>query len=124
MVAASTPLVPVIFNVSVPFPALLVVVTVRVEEPEALLPLGMVTGGNEHVTPLGFPVTLNETVPVKPPEGVTVTLEVVEFPAVTDREDGLAEMVKFGGTTTKVAVPVCVSSEPLAVVKLPVMVNG
>ncbi len=49
---------------------MLLVVTVMVEEPEAFTDVGLKLA----VAPEGSPVTLKLTVPVNPPDGVTVTV--------------------------------------------------
>jgi hypothetical protein len=49
---------------------LLLVVIFRLEEPEVVTERGL----KVPVEPLGNPLTLNPTVPVNPPEGVTVTV--------------------------------------------------
>jgi len=62
------PLVPVMVSVLAPGLLLLLVLTVRVEVEEVLegLKLGVV--------PAGRPLTASETLPVKPPLGVMVTV--------------------------------------------------
>jgi hypothetical protein len=65
----SVPLVPVIVNEKLPAGVVLAVVTVRVDEPEATE-----AGLKLAVAPVGNPLTLKLTVPVNPPEGVTVTV--------------------------------------------------
>jgi len=61
------PLVPVTVSVALPVGVELVVVTVRVEAPEA------VSGEKLAVVFEGKPPALNDTVPVKPLMGVTCT---------------------------------------------------
>lgn len=65
----SVPLVPVIVNEKLPVGVLLAVVTVRVDEPEF-----SEAGLKLAVAPAGNPLTLKFTVPVNPPEGVTLTM--------------------------------------------------
>ena len=62
------PLVPVMVNGNVPL--VLLVVTVIVVEPDAVT----VGGLKLALAPLGKPLTLKLTVPLNPPEGVTVTV--------------------------------------------------
>jgi hypothetical protein len=66
------------------------VVTERVELPEPATDVGL----KVPVAPLGRPLTLKLTLPVKPPDGVTVAAYEVPVPAVTVRELGVAEMAK------------------------------
>ena len=51
-------------------------------------------GLNVAVAPLGSPVTVRPTAPLKPPVGVTVAVYVVLPPAVTDWLAGVAAMEK------------------------------
>ena len=46
------------------------VVTVKVEDPDVVTDAGL----NEAVAPAGNPLTLKFTVPVNPPDGVTVAV--------------------------------------------------
>ena len=64
-----------------------------------LLPLLIGFGLNVALAPEGRPLALKVTLPVKPPDGVTVAVYVVPLPGVTVREDGVAEMEKSGVTT-------------------------
>ena len=99
-----------------PLVVLLLVEIVRVDWPEVLTDDGLKVG----VAPLGNPLKLNLTIPVKPPEGVTVTEYVVLLPRLTVLELGLAASEKFAGVaTTRVAPTVC-RVEPL----VPVMVSA
>src|SRR5262249_52931936 len=68
------------------------VVTVIVEAPVAAF------GLNDADAPIGRPLALSETAPVKPPAGVTVTLYVVGLPGLTVWLVGVA-------ATPKSAVP-------------------
>ncbi|GAC1446788.1 MAG: hypothetical protein NVSMB56_08810 [Pyrinomonadaceae bacterium] len=70
VVRVRPPPVPVIVNGNVPVGVLLVVVTVIVEAPEVITEAGLKLA----VAPAGNPLTLKVTAPVKPPEGVTVTV--------------------------------------------------
>ena len=54
-------------------------------------------------TPVGNPVTLQVTVPLKPLIGVYLAVYVVDFPAVIVRLDGEAETEKSPLLTTSVA---------------------
>ena len=63
------PLVPVIVNGKVPVGVVLLVVTVRVELPDAI---GV--GLKVPLAPAGNPLTVRSTLPVNPPVGVTVTV--------------------------------------------------
>ncbi len=64
----------------------------RVELPEPVTDVGL----KILVAPLGRPLTLKLTLPVKPPDGVTVAVYEVPAPAVTVRELGVVEMLKSG----------------------------
>jgi hypothetical protein len=66
---------------------LVAVVTVMVVGPDPL---------KLAAAPAGSPLALNDTVPLNPPEGVTVTAYVVLPPGATDREGGVAESEKSG----------------------------
>jgi len=83
----SDPLVPVTVTVAVPVVAVLLAVNVRT------LVLVVDVGLKAAVTPLGRPLAVSATLPVKPPEGVTVIVDVPFEPWVTDKLDGLAESV-------------------------------
>ena len=67
VVRVSDPLTPVIVSVDVPTGVLAVVVTVSVDVPVAGF------GVNVPVAPVGSPVTLSVTAPLKPFAGVIVT---------------------------------------------------
>ena len=69
MVCCKPPLVPLIVNVNVPF--WLPAVTVNVELPEPFTDGGLKLA---VAPPEGKPLTLRATVPVNPPDGVTVTV--------------------------------------------------
>ncbi len=81
------PLVPVTVTVDVPVVAVLLAVSVNVLEPVED------AGLKDAVTPLGSPLAENETLPVKPPEGATVIVEVPLALRLTVRLDGLADRV-------------------------------
>ena len=70
VVGDRVPLVPVIVRVEVLTGVVPLVVMVRVEVPEPVT----VAGLKLPLAPEGRPLTLSATVPVKPPEGVTVTV--------------------------------------------------
>jgi len=63
-------LVPVIVTAELPSTVLVVVDTVIVVEPEVVIDAGLKLA----LAPLGNPPALKVTVPVNPPEGVTVTV--------------------------------------------------
>lgn len=109
------PLVPVIVNVYVPVVVFLHVDTESVDA-------DVVGFGLKDAEPLkGRPLTLSETLPLKPLTGVTVTAYVVPPPRETVRLDGVALSVKSptgaGAWTTSVTWVLCVSapSEPVIV---------
>ncbi len=64
------PLVPVMVKVELPVGVVAAVVMVMVEEPEAVTDDGLKLA----VAPAGNPVALKLTVPLNPPEGVTVAV--------------------------------------------------
>ena len=70
VVAVVLPEVPVMVTVVAPVAAVLLAVSV------STLALADDTGLNEAVTPLGSPVTANDTLPVNPPVSVTVIVSV------------------------------------------------
>jgi hypothetical protein len=55
-------------------------------------------GLKEAVTPLGSPDAESITLPVNPPEGVTVTVLVADAPGATIKLSGLADNEKPGVT--------------------------
>lgn len=60
---------------------------------------------NMQAAPTGSPVQLlgvNDTVPVKPPAGVTVIVDTADCPALTVKADGLGDKVKGVVTVTVV----------------------
>ena len=92
--------------------------SVSVELPDAEIELGE----KLPLTPVGNPDAASATVPVKPPCALTVAVNVVDFPAATDFDDGDAVRVKSGFSVTAftftLTLVLCVS-EPL----VPVMVS-
>ena len=64
------PLAPVIVNGYVPVGVVALVVTVMVDEPEVVTDAGLKLA----LAPAGNPLALKLTVPVKPPDGVTVAV--------------------------------------------------
>jgi len=79
--------------------------------------LALLVGLNAAVTPVGSPVTPNETVPAKPPLGVTVIADVPFAPCVTDTADGLAERLKLAaGWTFRITVVVREPTEALPLI--------
>src|SRR4249920_261422 len=93
-------LVAVIVSVNVPLGvAGFAVVIVSVDVPPPFRKLGL----NEAEVEAGNPVTLSETVSLKPPLGVTVTLYESLLPRFTTTVPGVAASVK-SGTATDVTV--------------------
>ncbi len=87
--------------------------TVNVEEPEA--PRVTLVGLGLAEQPVGAPVVVNETIPVKPFTPVTVMVEVPEEPADKLIEVGLAVTVKSVTVTETVAVLDLVPLVPVTV---------
>ena len=86
---------PVPVTVSVigpPVGVLLVVATVKVEDPAPVTEVGL----NEHVVPDGQPVTLRPTVPVNPLIAAIDIVEVPDEPGVIVSDVGLLEIEKSG----------------------------
>jgi len=90
VVCVSVPDVPVIVTVEVPVVAVALAVSVN-----ELVPV-VLTGLNEAVTPLGRPDADKLTLPVKPPEGLTVIVLLPLLPCVTVTVVGEAESEKLG----------------------------
>lgn len=90
VVCESVPEVPVIVTVEVP----VVAVELAVKVTELVEVVGLVP--KLAVTPAGNPDAERVTLPVKPPEGVTVTVLEALLPCVTETLLGEAESVKFG----------------------------
>lgn len=115
VVCVSVPEVPVMVTVAVPVVAVLLADKVRtLDEVVGLVP-------NVAVTPAGKPDADKLTLPVNPPEGVTVIVLFPLFPWTTVTLEGDAESEKFGvatAFTVREIVVVCVS-----VPEVPVMVT-
>lgn len=94
VVCVSAPLVPVIVNVEVPVGVVPEVVMFSVDDPDPVIEAGV----NEPVAPVGSPLTLSATVPVKPVPAVTVAVYEVPLPWGTGCEAGEAVKEKFGDT--------------------------
>lgn len=95
-VCDNVPLAPVIVTVVVPVAALAAAVKVTV------LDVAVDAGENVAVTPVGRPLALRLTEPVKPPVGAILIVLVPDPPWVTATVAGLAEIEKFGLDTTVV----------------------
>jgi hypothetical protein len=105
------PLVPVIVTVADPRVAVLLAVRVRL----VLLPVVGV-GLNAAVTPVGKPLAVKATLPVKPPVRVMVIVLLPLPPRAMLTLAGLADSEKSGAATVKLIVVVCVSPPPVAVI--------
>lgn len=90
VVCVKLPDVPVIVTLDVPVVAVLLALKVTT----LLEVVGLVP--NVAVTPAGRPDADKVTLPVNPPEGVTVIVEFPLLPWVTLRLEGEADSVKFG----------------------------
>ena len=66
--------------------------TVRVEDFAELSVMAIVVGLKLAEESFERPLTLKEIVPVKPPNGVAVTVKVVPPPGLTVREPGVIEI--------------------------------
>lgn len=89
-VAVVVPDVPVTVTAAFPVVAVLLAVKLRT------LLVVLLVGLKVAVTPLGKPEIVNVTVPVKPPEGVTlIVLVPAAPPRVSETEAGVAESVKL-----------------------------
>ena len=97
------PLLPVTVIVYVPVPALLATFIVRVDFPEVEIVFGVRLAVNA-----GGAVADSVTVPVKPLRGVTVIVEVPEYPLLMVKDVGDADSVKSGLVTWTVKVIVCI----------------
>ena len=87
VLCASAPLVPVTVTTYVPagvLPLVLILITV---DPEPTRVFGLKLAD----ALAGSPLALKVTVPVKPPEAVTVTVKFAFEPATTDLEPGVAD---------------------------------
>ena len=112
VVLVSDPEVPVMVTVTVPVAAVALAVNVSVLV--VLVGLGL----KPAVTPLGRPEAERVTLPLKPPDGVTVIVLVPWLPCVTARELGFAPSEKLGAVTVRLTVVVLVSDP-----EVPVMVT-
>jgi hypothetical protein len=101
----SVPLVPVTVRLDVPVAAVLDAAKVRV-----LVPV-VDAGLNVAVTPAGKPLAVNATLPLKPPEGVTVTPSVPELPWLMETAADVAAREKSGLTGTVTVTLICVVAE-------------
>ena len=90
VVCVSEPEVPVIVTVDVPVAAVALAVNVT----ELVDVVGLVP--KLAVTPEGKPEADRVTLPVNPPEGVTVMVLLALLPCVTETLEGEAESEKFG----------------------------
>ena len=90
VVAFNSSEVPVMVTVAVPVVAESLAVSVSALAPVAGL------GLKDAVTPLGSPVAVRVTPPVKPLSAFTVTVDVLELPWMTVKEVGAALRVKPG----------------------------
>jgi hypothetical protein len=88
------PLTPVRVRVYAPAGVEVEVVTVSVDEPPPVIVVGL----NAAVAPVGNPLALKVTTPVKPLTAVVVKVYVLLSPASTVRVLGVAATVKLGGT--------------------------
>lgn len=110
--------VPVMVRVYPPVGVATLVVKESVDDPVVGLVLKL------PPAPVGSPVTLSVTCPLKPLVGVTVTPKDVEPPWITVWLDGVAVSMKSGDAlTTRVTVAVCVRV-PLTPVIVTVYVPG
>ena len=74
-----------------------------VETYNVVLPEVLIDAGEKvAVEPVGIPLTLKFTNPVKPFVGITVSVYDGPFPCASDRTDGDALSVKFGSVFTPV----------------------
>lgn len=96
VILVAVPLLPVTTVVNIPF-AVLAALHVNVEVP--LVPSVTVFGDKLQVKPIdGVVEFVKAIVPVKPPEDITVIVEVPDEPAVTGTVAGAAERAKSLGT--------------------------
>ena len=91
----SAPLVPVTVTLYVPGSAV-PGERVNVEVPFAG-PTSTLAGASEAVDPSGLPTTVSETVPVKEPEGATVTVLLAGVPGALPTTAGAAATEKSSG---------------------------
>jgi len=121
VVCVSVPDVPVTVIVDVPVVAVALAVKIKtLVEVVGLVP-------KLAVTPAGRVDVESVTLPVNPPDGLTVIVLLPLAPCVTAKEAGEAERVKFGAaaaTTVRLTVVVCVSDPDVPVmvtVEVPVV---
>jgi len=69
-----------------------VVLTVSVDVPEVVMEVGL----KLTVAPVGIPLAVRFTTPVKPPDGVTLTVSLTFEPATAVKLAGAVDMVKLG----------------------------
>src|SRR5260370_33565511 len=81
----SVPLVPVMVNGKLPVGVDAAVVTVKGEDPDVVIDVGLKAAGG----PAGKPLPVKLAVPVNPPEGGTGALQVVVAPWVTVCDAGV-----------------------------------
>ncbi len=105
------PLVPV--TVTVKLGTALEQLTVNMDVPE--VPRVILVGLRVVEQPVGAPVAVKDTTPVKPFTGATVIVEVAEEPAVKLMEPGLAVTVKSATVTATVADSEAVPLVPVTV---------
>ena len=111
--AVRAPEVPVMVTVYVPAAAVALAVKVsRLAPVVGLVP-------NTAVTPLGKPDAASVTLPVNPPESITVMVSVPLLPSAIDSADAERESVKFGGPVTVRLIVVDAVSVP----EVPVIVT-
>ena len=65
---------------------------VELPEPGAAMDVGL----NVTVTPVGWPLEVNATAELKPPDTVVVIVDEPLLPCATETEVGEAEIAKFG----------------------------
>src|SRR5579871_762454 len=116
VVWVTPPPVPVTVMLYVPVAVVDATVMVMVElpDPGAAIEVGL----KPTVTPEGWPLADNEMAELNPPDTVVEMLEVPLLPCTTERELGLALMVKFGLAallTVRATVAVCVMLSPVPV---------
>jgi hypothetical protein len=108
VLAVVLPEVPLMVTVEVPVTAVLLAARVSV------LALVEDVGLNEAVTPLGKPLAVNVTLPVKPFSGVTVIVSFALLSCVTESEEAEEASVKLDVSVVPVptkVVMLCAGSE-------------
>jgi hypothetical protein len=119
------PEVPVMVTGDEPAGVDAVVVIVRADV--AALAPGVTEGGTKlHAAPVGRPEQVRATALLKPPEGVMVTVEVAELPAVTEAgESAVAPMLKSATTPAGcLKATTCITHGAVLGVWLAVASNG